>query len=128
MNCFSCIMSRLLSKHFSGSDQLTESITNPNFLRKCDVLLNCIAALDPESSALGRLPRNVWIVKPAQTSRGVGVWLSDCINDILQSSEQVQARVVQKYVETPLLLQDNKKFDLRQWVSTKFDEASPPKL
>eukprot|EP00947_MAST-08B_sp_MAST-8B-sp1_P002230 g2230.t1 len=59
---------------------------------------------------------NVWIVKPAATCRGVGVVLHRNLEAILVRGEQLQSRVVQKYVERPLLLRGAFKFDLRQWV------------
>ena len=66
--------------------------------------------------------RNVWVVKPANNSRGSGIFLHTDSFDIINSSEGY-SRVVQKYVETPLICNNpsyellyRKKFDIRQWV------------
>ena len=46
----------------------------------------------------------------------------DKLEDILESANNSKARIVQKYIEKPLILKNvfpqiqNKKFDLRQWV------------
>ena len=63
--------------------------------------------------------RNVWIVKPGQNARGSGVHCSDDLQEILDCGSKLQARIVQKYIERPLLLSLPKgeiKFDIRQWV------------
>ena len=59
---------------------------------------------------------NVWVVKPAAACRGVGVTLHRNLSSILTCGIQMQSRMVQKYVERPLLLRGGFKFDLRQWV------------
>ena len=58
----------------------------------------------------------VWVVKPAAACRGVGVTLHRNLSSILTCGIQMQSRMVQKYVERPLLLRGGFKFDLRQWV------------
>ena len=68
----------------------------------------CFEALD------GR--RNVWVLKPSYGSKGVGVRLlngDDGLSAVL--SERDSRRVVQKYVERPLLI-GGYKFDIRCWV------------
>ena len=63
--------------------------------------------------------RNVWVVKPGQNARGSGVHCSDNLEEIMDCGAGMQARIVQKYVEKPLLLKLNRgnvKFDIRQWV------------
>lgn len=65
---------------------------------------------------------NVWIVKPASNSRGNGIHLSRDLEAILNTSEGITNRIVQKYIERPLIFKGglsrliNRKFDLRQWV------------
>ena len=62
---------------------------------------------------------NIWIVKTAEGSKGVGIKICDSLTDILAMEKDFSARVVQKYIETPLLLSANNedfKFDLRIWV------------
>ena len=71
---------------------------------------------------------NIWIIKPGQNSRGSGVRCVKNLQEILDSGYGVQSRVVQKYVETPLLLPLSIglcKFDIRIWVLvTSFDPLS----
>ena len=68
--------------------------------------------------------RNVWVVKPAFGSKGVGVRLfSESVHCVLADQESL--RVVQKYVERPLLVRGYK-FDIRCWVVVT--EWSSPSL
>ncbi|KAJ1479059.1 tubulin-tyrosine ligase/Tubulin polyglutamylase, partial [Baffinella frigidus] len=69
--------------------------------------------------------RNVWVVKPGHGSRGRGVKCFDDLQFAMAKSCQIgsnlpaprasEAKLVQKYVE-PCLLLDEKKFDIRAWV------------
>lgn len=66
---------------------------------------------------------NLWIVKPSGNSKGQGIHLISDIEEAMINGSQNQARIIQKYVETPLIFFDpefpllhNKKFDIRQWV------------
>jgi hypothetical protein len=68
----------------------------------------CFEALD------GR--RNVWVLKPSYGSKGMGVRLlngDEGLSAVL--GERDSRRVVQKYVERPLLI-GGYKFDIRCWV------------
>jgi tubulin monoglycylase TTLL3/8 len=60
--------------------------------------------------------KNVWIVKPADLSRGRGI---ACHDDLANLLEHVKVRdcewIAQKYIENPLVIK-NKKLDIRQWV------------
>lgn len=65
---------------------------------------------------------NLWIVKPASNARGHGIFITNSLEDILsdEKNENVgKDTLVQKYLETPLLLtlgEHDYKFDIRQWV------------
>ena len=59
--------------------------------------------------------RNIWIVKPGLNSRGSGVRCMQGLSNIIDYGANLQARVIQKYVESPLLI-NSSKFDIRQWV------------
>ena len=75
--------------------------------------LDRLARLRPQESHLDGM-RNIWVLKPSYGSKGLGVRL---LNDGLATvlSERDAQRVVQKYVERPLLL-GGYKFDIRCWV------------
>jgi len=66
---------------------------------------------------------NIWIIKASGNARGSGIFLTDKLEEALESGVKNQARIIQKYIEKPLILTDspfvnlnNKKFDIRQWV------------
>ena len=71
---------------------------------------------------------NIWIVKPCYNARGLGIYCIDnCILEFqgLVKSQQCSSKIVQKYIEKPMLLNhfnEIRKFDIRQWVLiTSFD-------
>ena len=55
---------------------------------------------------------NIWIVKPAQSSRGRGIFLLTDLNELPPASEQ---HVISKYISNPLLI-NGYKFDIRLYV------------
>lgn len=60
--------------------------------------------------------KNVWILKPAAKSKGVGLFLSNNAEEISQYLKTNSNVIIQKYVEYPLLLKNQVKFDIRMWV------------
>lgn len=73
--------------------------------------------------------RNIWIVKAPVVSRGTGIKLCSKLEDIFDLEKRIAGRIVQKYVETPLLIPKTStylnmnsnlsaqvKFDTRIWV------------
>ena len=72
--------------------------------------------------------KNIWVVKPSCNSKGQGITLSGDLNEVIHDSQQMQNRVIQKYIENPLIFSENslknsilfrKKFDIRLWVLVK---------
>lgn len=76
--------------------------------------LKAIAVRMVQLAAQG--PVNAWIVKAGTSSKGNGICCLQSLPDILHHCSVMTNRVVQKYVERPLLLFSGRKFDIRQWV------------
>ena len=56
--------------------------------------------------------RNSWIVKPANSSRGRGIYIIDDVNDLNID----ELSVISRYITNPLLINGHK-FDLRVYVT-----------
>ena len=92
-------------------------IPSAGLISKCIAIHSEIMATWPQATMEGS--RNVWIVKPGQNARGSGVHCLNDLAEIVECGSKLQARIVQKYVERPLLLEVGRgkvKFDIRQWV------------
>ncbi|XP_015774876.1 PREDICTED: tubulin--tyrosine ligase-like [Acropora digitifera] len=64
-----------------------------------------------------KLEEKIWIAKSSSGSKGKDIYISHDVQAILEFiDEQSQGFVVQKYIENPLLLDGNRKFDIRSWV------------
>lgn len=86
-------------------------------LQECGKLLARLTQHFPQNLNDGM--RNLWVIKPGQNARGLGVRLTDSLEEVVTRGHNLQSRVVQKYIERPLILPTSKglvKFDIRQWV------------
>jgi hypothetical protein len=60
--------------------------------------------------------RNIWMIKPGTNSKGSGVECMTTLPEILRHCDTMPNRIIQRYIERPLLLFGGRKFDIRQWV------------
>ena len=60
--------------------------------------------------------KNIWIIKPAGSSRGRGICLFKNLVEIIDMTKQIETQyIVQKYIESSMIMKC-RKYDLRQWV------------
>ena len=64
-----------------------------------------------KSATNGDVRKNIWIVKPANLSRGRGIYLIDDVNEV----NVEDTSVISRYISNPLLINGHK-FDLRIYV------------
>ena len=59
----------------------------------------------------------LWIVKPEASSCGENISIKKGLLETLQEAQKRSFKcIIQRYIEKPLLVRTNKKFDIRQWV------------
>ncbi|KAG7399108.1 hypothetical protein PHYBOEH_009686 [Phytophthora boehmeriae] len=115
----------------SAPVHLDDSLRN-----EVDALLKQLERCDSQFHTTSNAGNNVWICKPSNLSQGRGIELcsslgelrklasqtnehgehTDAVRSQGQSSSSPTQWIVQKYIENPLLLQNGRKFDIRQWV------------
>lgn len=100
-------------KNSQHSKAIQEYLAGKNILTKKD-LAEWVLELkkDLQSSIQGF--QNLWIVKPDKLSRGRGIKILKDLEAIRTYTAQ-GSWVIQKYIESPLLI-NRRKFDIRQWV------------
>lgn len=102
---------KMLGANSSLNSCPAEALDHADIVQRCGVVYDSLKEFCPQRSLLG--PAACWIVKPNCSSRGVGVRLTDDMVEL--AAGKSEGRVVQKYIERPLLV-GGKKFDLRVWV------------
>lgn len=103
-----------IRRWFEFSGHVWSTAVNFNLNDSITSSVSTIGHCWPQASLQG--PRNVWIVKPGSSSKGCGVACTHSLPEVLHQCRVSQDRIVQKYLENPLLLFSGRKFDIRQWV------------
>lgn len=74
-------------------------------------ICNVLKAKFPQYSIDGE--RNIWIIKPAGSSRGRGICLLRNLVEIIDLTKQIETQYIcQKYIENTLIMKA-RKFDMR---------------
>jgi hypothetical protein len=102
---------KMLGANSSLNSASADTADHVDLVSRCCQVYDSLKEFCPQRSLLG--PAACWIVKPNCSSRGVGVRLTDDLAEL--AAGKSEGRVVQKYIERPLLI-NGKKFDLRVWV------------
>jgi len=102
-----------------GKEELELAVGAPSAELSEEEALEIIAQIDellPQSCIDCRPNTNMWIVKSVGLSRGRGLKVMNDLGEMLEYCRKKKFRaIVQKYIESPLLVHQFK-FDLRQWV------------
>lgn len=98
-----------------------QSEINENYIYRLKFLVDQVLKIWPSRKYDGN--RNVWLLKPTNSSQGQGIIVTDNEKCILSHLKQPKKKfVIQKYIERPLLMYDTK-FDIRQYFLITIDDA-----
>ncbi|CAI5785307.1 protein monoglycylase TTLL8 [Podarcis lilfordi] len=110
---------QLIEQYYSLIHEGAVICNAENYFTQCQNILRRIISVNPQRDIDGL--HNIWIIKPGAKSRGREIVCKNRLDDILklvEPTDQFPIKdhkwVVQKYIETPLLIFDTK-FDIRQW-------------
>jgi hypothetical protein len=105
----------MLGANSSLNSCSADSADHADIVSRCCTVFDSLKEFCPQRFLLG--PAACWIVKPNCSSRGVGVRLTDDMVEL--AAGKSEGRVVQKYIERPLLINGKKVVNpLRQEVTT----------
>jgi hypothetical protein len=83
-------------------DAVCPDIELSPMLIRVRILLRNLAKISPQLHCSGT--RNVWLAKAPEAARGTGIKILYKLQDIFDLERRMCGRIVQKYIETPLLV------------------------
>ncbi|XP_063163986.1 protein monoglycylase TTLL8 [Candoia aspera] len=110
---------QLIDQYYSLIHEGAVICNAESYYIQCQNILHKIRLVNPQQEIDGL--HNIWIIKPGAKSRGREIVCKNRLDEIMklvEPTDQFPTKdhkwVVQKYIETPLLIYDTK-FDIRQW-------------